>query len=71
MGKLLFYEKAIDLTILVALVKIAAEKTSGTIETKKKMHKLLHHCATHPNYMLRYKANGMVLKAHSDTSYFL
>ena len=34
------------------------------------MQKLLHSCATYPNATLRYKASGMVLKAHSDASYF-
>ena len=34
-GLLLFYAKVIYLTILVALVKIAAEQTSGKIETEK------------------------------------
>ena len=34
-GLLLFYAKVIYLTILVALGKIAAEQTSGKIETEK------------------------------------
>ena len=40
-GALLFYAKAIDSTILVALGTIAATQTSGTIETEKAIHKLL------------------------------
>ena len=35
------------------------------------MRKLLDYCATHANAMLRYKSRGMVIKAHSDKSYFL
>ena len=62
----MFYDKAIDLTILVALGKIVAAQTSGTIETEKAVHKLLGYCATHTNDTLGYKASGMILKANSD-----
>ena len=65
----MFYAKAIDLTILVALVTIAAAHTSGTIGTEKAMRKLLDYCATHPNLKLRHMASGMVLKSHSDALY--
>ena len=34
------------------------------------MQKLLDYYATHPSATLRYKASGMVPKAHSDASYF-
>ena len=70
-GTVLFYDKAIYLTILVALGKITATQTSGTIETEKEMQKLMDYCATYHNVTLRYKASGMVLKVHSDASYLL
>ena len=69
-GTLLFYSKEIDLTILVALGTTAAAQTSGTIETEEAIHKFLDYCSTHSNSTLRYKSSGMLLKAHSDTSYF-
>ena len=62
----MFYEKAIDLKVLVTLGKIVAAKNSGTIETEKAMHKLLGYCDTHTNDTLGYKASGMILKANSD-----
>ena len=43
---------------------------SGTIEIKKEIHKLLDYCATHPDATLQYKASGMILRVHSDASYF-
>ena len=68
-GTLLFYAKAINLTILVALGTIAAATTSGTTETEKAIQKLLDYCATHPDDTLRYKASGMKLKVQNDSSY--
>ena len=65
----MFYAKAIDLTILVALGTISAAQTSGTIEIEKAIQKLLDYCATHPDATLWYKASGVVLKEHSDASY--
>ena len=69
-GTLLFYAKAIYLTILVALDTFAAAQTSGKIETEKATQKLLDYCATHPDATVQYKAIGMILKSHSDASYF-
>ena len=69
-GTLLLYAKSIDLTILVTLGKISAAQTSGKTKTEKAMHKLIDYCATHTNSTLRYKASSMVLKSHSDASYF-
>ena len=60
----------IYLTILVALGTISEAHTSGTIETEKSMQKLLAHCATHPDATLRNKASSVILKEHSDASYF-
>ena len=47
-GTLLFYTKYIDLKILVALGKSSEAQTSGTIETKKVINKLIDYCTTHP-----------------------
>ena len=66
----MFYAKAIDLKILVALGTILSAPTIGTIKTEKAMQELLAYYDTHPSATLRYKDSGMVLKAHSDASYF-
>ena len=71
MGTILFYAKAIDFKILVAMGKFSAAQTSETTETEKSMHKLLDYGATHPNTKLGYKASRMVLKLHSDAFYLL
>ena len=66
---MLFYPKAIDLTLLVVLVAIAASQTSVTIKTDKSVYKLLDYCSTYTDATIRYKASGMIIKAHSDVSY--
>ena len=58
----LFYAKAIDLKILVALGTIAAAQNSGTTETENAMHKLLDYCAIHHNDTMRYRASRAQLR---------
>ena len=62
----MFYAKAIDLKILVALGTIVSSQMIGTFKIEKEIQKLIDYYATYPNATLRYKASGMVLKAHSD-----
>jgi hypothetical protein len=68
-GTLLFYGRAIDNTMLVALGTLASAQTKGTQATAKALVKLLNYAATHPNAILRYTASGMILHIDSDASY--
>ncbi len=68
-GTLLFYARAIDNTMLVALGTLASAQTKGTQATAKAMKKLLNYAATHPNAVIKYTASGMILHIHSDASY--
>jgi hypothetical protein len=69
LGVLLYYARAIDPTMLVALGSIATQQAKGTEQTMKALTTLLNYCATHPNATVRYTASDMVLWTDSDASY--
>lgn len=68
-GTLLYYARAVDSSMLVALGSLAAAQSKGTQATAKACTHLLNYCATHPHAVVRYKASAMVLHVHSDASY--
>ena len=68
-GSLLYYARAVDNTILVALNSLAIEQANATEGTEKKIEQLLDYVATHPNATVRYHPSDMVLNIHSDASY--
>jgi hypothetical protein len=57
-GTLLYYERAIDSTMLVALETIAAAKT--TYNNAKALTHLLIYAATNPDAILQYNASDIV-----------
>ena len=65
-GTLLFYGRAIDNTLLVALGTLASAQTKGTQATAKALKKLLNYAATHPDATIRYTKSGMILHISSD-----
>lgn len=68
-GTLLYYGRAVDSTMLVALGTLASAQTKGTQATKRAANQLLDYCFTHPDATVRYHASGMVLTIDSDASY--
>ena len=68
-GTLLFYARAIDDTMLLALNSLASEQTTATETTMDKIVQLLNYAATHPDTTIRYRASDMYLWVHSDASY--
>jgi len=66
---LLYYARAVDPTLLVALSTLATQQAHGTQATMEALTQLLNYCATHPNAVIRYHASDMVLWTHSDASY--
>jgi hypothetical protein len=68
-GTLLYYARAVDSTMLVALGTLASAQTKGTQATATAITQLLNYCATHPDAVLRYHASAMILHVHSDASY--
>ncbi len=68
-GTLLYYARAVDSTMLVALNAISASQSKATENTAAAIVHLLDYAATHPNAILRYQRSDMVLHIHSDASY--
>ena len=68
-GTLLYYARAVDSTLLVALGTIAAQQAKGTAMTTTAINQVLDYCHTHPDATIRYRASDMILKMHSDASY--
>jgi hypothetical protein len=48
-GSILYYVRAVDRTVLMALSTIASDHTKGTERTMEKAQQLLNYLATHPN----------------------
>ena len=68
-GSILYYARAVDITVLMALSSIAIEQTKGTTSTMEKAKQLLDYLATHPDATIRYRASDMIMNVHSDASY--
>lgn len=68
-GTLLYYGRAVDSTMLVALGTLASQQSKGTDATMEALNKLLNYAATHPEAVVRYTKSGMILYIHSDASY--
>lgn len=69
-GTVLFYARALDLTIRVSLSSLASKQTIIASEmTEAKCQQLLDYLATNPNTVIRYYALDMILNIHSDASY--
>ena len=68
-GTFLFYSRAVNPTMLMALSIIATEQTQGTQTTKEKAEHFLMYATTHPNATIKFYKSDMILKIHSDASY--
>jgi hypothetical protein len=68
-GLLLYYARAVDNKLLVALSAIASHQSKAKIHTEQLVHTLLDYVATYPNDGIVYRASDMVLCVHADASY--
>jgi hypothetical protein len=68
-GTLLYYSRAVDATMLVALNAIATQQASPTQRTLARVKQLLDYCASQEEAVLTYHASNMVLAIHSDAGY--
>ena len=66
---LLYYARAVDSTLLVALSALASVQSKATKHTVELVTWLLDYVATNPNAILTYKKSNMILAVHSDASY--
>ena len=65
----LYYARAVDSTMLVALSSIASEQAKPTATTMKKIKQFLDYAASQEEAVITYHASDMVLAIHSDASY--
>jgi hypothetical protein len=69
LGTFLYYARAVDSTMLVAIGEITTQQAKGTQATMQSITQLLNYCATHPAASIRYIASDMCLHIDSDASY--
>jgi hypothetical protein len=60
-GSFLYYARAVDPTILMALSAIASQEALPTEDTRNCLNQFLDYMATHPDAKKRYRASDMVL----------
>ena len=68
-GTILYYARAVDMTVLAALSSIASQQAKATEGTMEKVKHLLDYLVTHPDATVRFRASDMILNIHSDVSY--
>jgi hypothetical protein len=68
-GLLLYYARAVDNKLLVALSAIAARQSYATVATEQAVHLLLDYVATYPADGIVYRSSDMVLCAHADAGF--
>ena len=69
LGVLLYYGRAVDSKVLVAIGSIASAQATPTAQTLELTRILLDYVATHPDAILTYEKSDMVVAVHSDASY--
>ena len=68
-GSLLYYARAVDNKLLVALSAIGMQQAKATTTTLDAVNQLLDYVATYPADGITYRASNMILAAHSDASF--
>ena len=68
-GTLLYYTRAVDSTLLVALSALASAQSRPTKHMVELVAWLLDYLASNPNAILLYKKSDMILAVHSNASY--
>jgi hypothetical protein len=68
-GTFLFYGRAIDSTMMVALGTVASKQSKGKHATAQAITQILKYASAHPDANVRYHASDMCLHIHSDASY--
>ena len=68
-GTFLYYSRAMDNTMAVAINDLSQAQTKGTALTMKALTHLISYASTHPDAKIRHHASDMILHIHSDGSY--
>lgn len=69
-GYFLYYARAVDPTMLVALGQIASSQTRATEKVEAACTHFLQYAATYPNATIVYRSSDMVLRIVTDASFF-
>ena len=69
MGALLYYARAVDNKLLVALSTIGGQQATASEKTKEAINQLLDYCTTYPNDGIVYRSSDMILCNHSDSGF--
>jgi hypothetical protein len=67
-GSVLYYARAVDPTILMALSNIATQQATPTENTKKQVDQFLDYLRVQFDAKICYRAFDMILNIHSDAS---
>ena len=67
--KFLYYARAIDPTIFMALNSLTAVQINSKIENEKQIALFLNYSARHPDEITEYRKNGIIIHIYSDVSY--
>ena len=70
-GKLLYYARAVDPTMLHAINDISLSASKGTDATLDATMYLLNYAHTNPNSEVIYRASDMILRVDSDAAYLV
>ena len=70
-GTFLYYARAVDSTILVALNEIANQQARPTMLTRAACDMLLDYLSTHPEATIRFYASDMILHVIADAAYLV
>jgi hypothetical protein len=68
-GSILYYARAVIMTILMALSSIAVEQTGAMEKTMSRCTQLLDYLSGNANATVRFHASDMILNIHSNASY--
>jgi hypothetical protein len=68
-GSFLYYARAVDPTILMALSEISSQQVAQTENKMKRINQFLDYMWTHPDAVIQYRASDMIVNVHSDASY--
>ncbi len=68
-GSFLYYARAVDPTIVMAISDITSQQAAPTEDTDNHLNQFLDYMATHPDARIQYCTSNMILNVHSNASY--
>ena len=69
MVALIYYGRAFNNRLIVALRSIGSQQAEATVDTAAAVDQILDYITTYPHGGITYRASDTILAAHSDASY--